>query len=138
MVAPERAVMTHPVDHRYEPFRLGAVMRLSPLMAIPYHSRELERGKVFRDGRLRDAGEIGQQPDVLFAVSGKPFVNRPAGRIGEGLEGEVGGVMHKFLYPCGYQFVKRAVDRSRTSPMGSCSCRAAIRSTRNAERAGEI
>jgi hypothetical protein len=52
---------------------------------------------VFGDGWLRDAGEISQQPNVLFTVAGEPLVNRPAGRIGEGLENEVCGVVHKFL-----------------------------------------
>jgi hypothetical protein len=40
--------------------------------------------------RLRDAGVVGQHPHGLFAVTGQPLEDCPAGWIGKKLEEGVG------------------------------------------------
>ncbi len=66
--------------------RLGAVVGLAALAPVAYQAGELQNGQVLGHRRLRDPGPVGQGAYGLLAVTAQPLEDRPAGRIGEGLE----------------------------------------------------
>ncbi len=53
-------------------------------------ARELELPQMLGDRRLGHPGGLGQRADRRLALPAKTLENRPAGRIGEGSEQEVG------------------------------------------------
>jgi hypothetical protein len=60
---------------------------------------------VLGDRRLRNPGAIGQSPHGLFAVAGQPLQDRPASRIGKGLEEGVGRGAHAKPITCQVKYV---------------------------------
>ena len=83
-VAPESSVDAHPVDQGRQGLRLCAVVRLASLAAMPYQLCPLQHRQVLRNGRLRNAGVIGQDVHRLFPVAGQALEDRPTRRVRRG------------------------------------------------------
>ena len=64
------------------------------LATVAHQPGQLERAQMFRHGRLRDTGKIGQGMDGLLAFAAQLLEDRSAGRIAEGFENDVGIGLH--------------------------------------------
>lgn len=92
---PKRAVVTQPVHHREQRFVLCAIVRFSPLAAVPHKLRAPQHSQVLGDGGLRDTRTSGQCVNGLFASSCQLLKNGPSRRIGKGTEDVIGvGRLH--------------------------------------------
>src|SRR5262249_53738935 len=72
-VAPEGAVMAHPVDQGCEAAGVGAVMGLASVPTVADEASLLEDAEMFGDGGLRDPGMAGQHPDGELALADQPL-----------------------------------------------------------------
>jgi len=94
-VAPEGAVVAEPVDHGREGVGLSAIVGFASLAAMPHELCALEHGEVLGDGGLRDACEVSQCVDGLFALPRELFEEGAAGGVGESAKDVIGiDVLH--------------------------------------------
>src|SRR5262249_52794927 len=90
-VAPEGAVVAHPVCQRLEALGPGAVVDVPALGAFSDQARLLQRLQMLRDGSLGHAAPSRQLDHADLAGLDDPLEDRPPGRNGERVHDGVDG-----------------------------------------------
>ncbi len=89
-VVPEGSVNTHPVEHRFQGLRLGAVVGLAAGAPVAHQPSVLQDPQVLGHCGLRHAGPGSEGAHVLFAVAGEVLEDRATGGVGESSENVIG------------------------------------------------